>query len=206
MSLQDIKFMFQAGAYNLIDSMRHPILHLTDGKGLGVPLRQRSEVGVKVRTKLVARDRNGRVTGVRYSDMAVIGLAQFIQANILATAETIKDTGGTNRSISANTSTGTLRVVVGTTGTAPTFTDNALGAQSAGTSGYMSATVNAISGSQFTVTGTITNSSGNSITYAEMGETLVAATYTFLLSHSTFTGLPVSNGGQLACTDTWSFS
>lgn len=159
------------------------------------------------------RGKKGRwVTGrchVR-GKLATQAFAQFSQANLLATAESILDTGNTSRSISANTSTGTVRIVAGTGSTAAAVTDYALQTPTSGASGYVAATINAYSGSgtsgAFTVTGTITNTSGSTITYSEVGVTIVASTYTFLLTHDVFTGLAVSNNGTLATTYTLTYS
>jgi len=206
--MADAKFRIVAGAYNLLDYMEHPILHATDGRGLNLHLPSRHgdrRVGVKFYVKVVAKDRNGRVTGVRYHDGSCIALAQLMQTNIFDTAETIKDTGGTNRSISVNQACTSPYIVAGT-GTSAAFSDNALGSQSTGTSGYATVTVNAVSSNAFTVTANIVNGSGSTITYSEVGMTVVNSTYTFLIAHDTFTGLPVSNGGTLAVTYTGTFT
>ena len=206
--MSEVKVRFMQKSYNLLDYAKHPILHLTDGRGIQLHLNrgQRRQVGLKVRVKLVARDKDGRVTGVRYHDMAVTGIAQFIQANLYATAESIKDTGNSTRAIAANTSTGTVQIVAGTGTSGPTFADIALGSQTAGTSGYIAATVNALSGSSFTLTGTITNTSGGTVNYSEIGITIVAGGWTFLLAHDVFTALPVSQNGTLGTTYTHSFT
>ena len=206
--MSEVKVRFLQVSYNLIDYAKHPILHLTDGRGVQLNLnrRQRRQVGLKVRVKVVARDKNGRVTGTRYHDMAVTGIAQFIQANIYATAESIKDTGNASRAIGANTATSTVQIVAGTGTSGPTFADIALGTPTAGSSGYIAATVNALAGSSFTLTGTITNTSGNTVNYSEIGITIVAGGWTFLLAHDVFTALPVSQNGTLGVTYTHSFS
>lgn len=162
--------------------------------------------GIRLTARLVAKNRKGRITGMRQHDMGLAQIALFIQQNILVgvggAAVNITDTGNSARSINPNTATGTIYIVAGTTGTGPAFTDYKLGAQSASTSGYVAATVNALNTGTgiFTVTGTITNSSGSTITYAEVGVTIICATYTFCLARDTFTGLPVSDGGTLGVT------
>ena len=172
--------------------------------GVSEPIPRHFSVYLKVE----AFDEHGYRTAVREgpSNMTLKQFAQFVQANILNTAETITDTGGTGRSISANTSSATINIVAGTNTTAATFTDNKLGSQSAGSSGSQAATVNAISGQSFTVTATITNSSGLSINYAEVGIQNTAATFVFQLCHDVFTAVTVSNNGTLAVTYTISFS
>jgi hypothetical protein len=54
----------------------------------------------------------------------------------------------------------------------------------------------------FTVTGTITNSSGSTITYSELGLMMTNGANVFLLTHDVFTGVPVSTTGTLAVTYT----
>lgn len=166
--------------------------------------------GVKV--EIVARDAQGNITG-RYEnahDLATLQMAQLVQNNILATAEAVTDTGNASRSLSANSATSVPRIVAGIGATAAAYNDYALQTPTAGTSGYVAATINAASGSgtscSFTVTGTITNTSGSSVSYGEVGITIVCATYTFLLCHDVFSALPVSNNGTLAVTYTLTYS
>ncbi len=162
----------------------------------------------KLQVSLVARNAKGKVTGRRClkDDLATKQFAQFIQANILNTGETIKDTSNSDKSISANSDATVPRIVAGIGTTPADVTDYCLESATAGTSGYAAATINAYSGTgtsgTFTITGTITNSSGVTIAYAEVGVTIVSATFTFLLCHDIFTALNVSDGGTLAVTYT----
>ena len=214
--MNEVKTKFLQVGYNLLDYTKHPILHLTDGEGLHLrsrPFVMRllgqpgGNVGMKIRVKVVARDANGKITGVRYHDMSTIGLAQFIQAQIWGyVTGTIKDTGGTGRTVTAYSTVSAQQIVAGTGTTAATFADNVLQAQSASTSGYVSATMNAISGSTFTITGTITNGSGSTINYAEIGLYVTMNTWIFMLAHDVFTALPVSATGTLGVTYTATFS
>lgn len=140
-------------------------------------------MGLVVSVKLEARDKDGRLEGVpltfkgtvtkEFDDLVTAQGAAFLISNVLDTAQSIQDTSNTARAIGANTATGTIQIVAGTGTTAAAVTDYNLQAQSSGTSGYVAASVgnpteSGTSGS-FTVTGTITNSSGASITYSEVG-------------------------------------
>lgn len=143
--------------------------------------------------------------GVReQGDLGTAQLAEFIQALILATTETITDTGGTGRSIANATATSAVTIAAGTGTNAATVTDTNMQTQTETVSG----TVNAYSGSgssgSFTVTGTIT--AGANRAYAEVGLIITCSTHTFLLCHDSFSVLNVSNGGTLAVTYTFTIS
>lgn len=118
--------------------------------------------------------------------------AQFTQLNVYASnvSGTVLDVTNAARTIAANTATGTINICAGTTGTAAAFADHALGAQSASTSGLTSATVNALSGNAYTITATITNTSGGSINYNEVGIQVTAGGNAFLTAHDA----PLSGG------------
>jgi hypothetical protein len=165
-----------------------------------------TEAKVKLSCHVVAYDKYGNKTGERFSDMGLKALAQFIQALILASNQSVTDTSNNPQTVSNGTATSTLQVVAGTDSTAASFTQYHLLAQSAGSSGYVAATVNAISGSSFTVTGTITNGSGSTINYAEVGIYVTNAAHIFCLARDAFTALPVSDQGTLAVTYTFSFT
>ena len=139
-------------------------------------------------------------------DRSVLAFLGLLQTNIFAlTSASITDTGNTVRTVNANQATTAPTVVAGTGSTAPALADYKLQSQSASTSGTQAGTINAISTNTFTVTATITNSSGSTITYAELGMTVVNSTWTFLIAHDTInsgTGFPVSNGGNMSCTYT----
>lgn len=164
--------------------------------------------GIYWKIELVAKDENGNETGryINDYDLGTKQFAQFVQNNILDTAESVTDTGGTSRSLSANSATSSVNIVAGIGTSAANFTDHALTTPTAGSSGTIAGTVNAISSNTFTVTGTITNTSGSTINYAEVGITVVSATYTFLLTHDVFSALGVSNNGTLAITYTATFT
>jgi len=143
------------------------------------------------------------------TNLCTAGWAGFVQANILNTAANpnIKDTGGTSRSLSANTAVSALTLIAGTGTAAASVADNALTTATAGASGnttsltISTATETGTSGS-FTIVGTITNTSGGNINYAEVGLTITAATFVFLITHDVFTALTVSNNGTLQVTYT----
>ena len=166
------------------------------------------ESSLKIRVDVKAFNSNNELTGIYNNeyDLGTIQLLGFICTNILDAAETIKDTGGTGRSITANSSNSAINIVAGTGTTAAAVSDYNLQTQSAGSSGTITGTVTAPSGSTFTVTGTITNSSGGTIAYSEVGIECTSATFVFLLAHDVFTALNVSNGGTLAVTYTATIS
>lgn len=167
--------------------------------------------------KLTVRDAEGNITAEYENpyDLATKALAQQIQNNILDTAESIVDVTNTARALSANDAATAPYIVAGTTSTAAAFTDYALGDGTTNTDyktngNYaQSATINAISSNTFTVTATITNASGSSITYREIGLANTIATYQFLLAHDIpngSTGYTVSNNGTLQVTYTATFT
>jgi hypothetical protein len=172
--------------------------------------------------KIEARDAEGNLTAVREgpANMTLKQFAQLCQSDLLNTAESVTDVTNSSQSVTAGqalTTATTPCIVAGTNASSATFTDYKLG-NIAGTAGYstpggsgnIAGTVNAVAGQSFTVTGTITNTSGSSITYAEVGiavsATISAATHSFLICHDNFTGVVVSNNGTLAVTYTLSFS
>lgn len=173
--------------------------------------RGRIQIGLMVE----ARDSAGKLTGVYKNalDLGTKALAQLIQNNIFDTAETVTDTSNTGRALTVNSACTVPMVVAGTGTTAAAFADYALTTIATGgtyggsnSSGNQAATINAISSNTFTVTATITNTSGSTITYAEVGMACTSATFTFLLAHDVFTGLAVSNNGTLAVTYTLTFT
>lgn len=161
--------------------------------------------GVRVGLRIEARDADGKLIGIVERDaLATQQFAQLIQLNILDTAESIKDTGGTSHSESVNTAATAPTIDAGTTGTAATVTDNALGTETE----TVAATINAYSGSgssgSFTVTGTIT--AGANRAYQEVGLKVTVNTHVYLICHDTFSTLNVSSGGTLAVTYTITLS
>lgn len=150
-----------------------------------------------------------KLTGVREgpANLLTNGFAALVQANILnnAPSNQIKDTGGTLRSITANTATSSLTGQAGTTGTAAAVTDNVLGAVTETATPTVNANPNTgTTSGTFTVTFTIT--AGADRAYAEVGLIVTKATFIFLLCHDTFTALNVSNTGTLAVTYTFTNS
>jgi len=140
------------------------------------------------------------------ADLATKQFAQFIQANILAASQTIKAEDASTNSIggAVPTVTSAPTIEAGTTGTAATVVDFALGTQTE----TVAATVNAYSGSgssgNFTVTGTIVATADRA--YQEVGLRITASTKNYLLCHDTFSTLNVSNTGTLAVTYTITLS
>lgn len=156
--------------------------------------------------EIVARDKDGNITGtVKRDALATKQFAQLVQLGILATNETIKDTGGTSNSETTAATTGSApTVVAGTSGTAATVSDFVLGTQTESQAG----TINAYSGSgssgSFTVTATIT--AGAARAYQEVGLVVTVNAHTYLICRDTFTTLNVSSGGTLSVTYTLTFS
>ncbi len=126
-------------------------------------------------------DRQKKVSGTyeNVDDLFTAAFAAFVQANIMNSNANpnVKDTGGTSRAINANSAVSALTIVAGTGTTAAAVSDNAL-------------------------QGTITNTSGASIAYSEVGITVTAATFVFLIAHDVFTALNVSKNGTLQVTYT----
>lgn len=175
---------------------------------------------MRIELEVVGHDRmiqpDGQIEWVetgRYSnkyDLETQAFAQFVLNNVFGSAQTITDTGGTGRALSALSATSTYNIVAGTDTTAAAVTNTNLGAQSTTTSGVHTATIGAYSGSgtsgSFTLTATITNGSGSSITYGEVGIELTSATFVFLLARDVLSPtIPVSNTGTLAVTYTLTF-
>ena len=149
-------------------------------------------------------------TGVREgpANLCTNAFAAFVQSGILnqAPANTVKDTGNTARSLSANSAHSSLTGRAGTNATTAAVTDYALGTE---TETQATVTVNAnpntgTTSGTFTVTFTIT--AGADRLYAEVGLTVVQQTWTFLITHDVFTALNVSNTGTLAVTYTFTNS
>jgi hypothetical protein len=141
---------------------------------------------------------------VKDHDLATKQFAQFVMALLLNSTQTINDTTATGRSVANASATTAPTILAGTTATAATVTDTALGAQTETQSG----TVNAYSGSgssgSFTVTGTIT--AGADRAYTEVGLRVTNGGNTFLICRDTFSTLNVSSSGTLAVTYTLTFS
>ena len=154
------------------------------------------------------------------ADISVKALAQLMQVNILAlSGQSITNVSNSSQAISVADVPSAPFIVAGLTGTAATFADYALGDGTSNTnyhanSSYaQAATVNAIASNTFTVTATITNSSGGNLLYKEIGlavtVTHTASPYYFLLCHdqvNSGSGYTVSNSGTLSVTYTGTFT
>lgn len=165
-------------------------------------------------------DCQGGFIGESDGDAGINALAQLTQINILAlSGQSVKTVSNVSQAISVADVPSAPTVVAGTTGTAPAFTDYALGDGTTNTdyhtnSAYCQAgTVNAIASNHFTVTGTITNNSAGAITYKEIGQAVTvthsATAYYFLLAHDQVnagTGYLVSINGTLAITYTYTYT
>lgn len=154
--------------------------------------------------KVEAHEKDGTLVGSYCKDdLTTKQLAQLIQLGVLASAQTITDTSGSAHSETTAATTGSSpTIVAGTSGTAPAFTDHALGTQT----DSIAANVNAISSDMFTVTGTITNNSGSTRTYQEVGIVVTVNTHIYLICHDLAGPYTVSNLGTLQVTYTFTFT
>jgi hypothetical protein len=134
-------------------------------------------------------------------DLATKQFAQFVQALILASTQSITDISSVAHSVANASATTAPTIVAGTGATAATVLDVALQTQTE----LIAATVNAYSGAgltgTFTVTGTIT--AGAARAYVEVGLQVTNATFIYLICRDTFSVLNVSSAGTLAVTYTF---
>lgn len=162
----------------------------------------------------------GGLVGSTYNehDMGTRGFSAFLIASVFATATTadIKDTSNTSRTVTANAVTSAIKLMAGDGTTAPVFSNYQI--QDSGAAGSpvlagdapIAATVNNTitdnsSNGTFTITGTFTNTSGANETYGNIGISLVALTWTFMVAHDRTNGASgyvVSAAGTVAVTYT----
>jgi hypothetical protein len=142
-------------------------------------------------------------------DLGTTVLLGIFSCNVIGTGQTVNDTTATGRALAANSAVSAASVVAGTGSTPAAVGDTNLQAQSASTSGVQAITSCVVSGSTITIVGTITNGSGSTIAYDEVGLIVTVGGHTFLLAHDApLTGGPfnVSNGGTLQITYTGTIS
>lgn len=158
--------------------------------------------GIRVSLKIEVRDVLGNITETfdHPDDPTLKQFAQLIRLNILANAETIKDTSAASNAESINTASATPTIVAGTDGTAPTFADYTLNAQTE----TVAATIGAISSNTFTVSGVIT--AGASRAYQEVGLRVTVNGHLYLLCRDTFSTINVASSGTLTVTYTFTFN
>lgn len=166
--------------------------------------------GVKV--LVIGRDADGTETG-RYEsgqeDLITQQWAQFCYTNIFGTTGSIIAITGSTISTVVWSTLSALTIAAGTGTNAAQVNDHALQTIAGTTAGTCPGTLSAFpaegaatSGS-FTITGTITNNSGGTINYSEIGiEINDNAAHTYLLTHDVFVAVPVSNTGTLSITYT----
>jgi hypothetical protein len=139
-------------------------------------------------------------------DLGTIQLLWLMMNNLLDTAASaVPDTANVSRSLSVNSAATVPQIVAGTGTTAAAVSDYKLQTQATTTSGYVTAVTANPSGSTMVITGTITNTSGGTLAYDEVGIYITVATWVFMLAHDApLTGGPfnVSNNGTLAVTYT----
>lgn len=164
-----------------------------------------------VRLQVVSYDANGQERA-RYcndEDLITQQWAQFLYTNIFGTAGSIITITGSTVSNSTWGTLSALTIAAGIGTNAASVTDHALGTVETTTSGTCPGTLSAFpsessgSSGSFTVTGTITNSTGSTVNYSELGLYINDhLSNTYLLTHDVFTAVPVSNTGTLAITYT----
>jgi hypothetical protein len=169
--------------------------------------------GVKV--LVIGRDADGTETGRYQSDADLITQqwVQFLYTNFFYTTaglNVVTITGatvtGTTFGVFGTLSALTIAAGIGTN--AAQVNDNKLQTISGTLAGTCPGTISAWAGQSgvtgsFTITGTITNTSGSTINYSEIG--LMAndkSANTYLLTHDVFTAVPVSYTGTLTITYT----
>jgi hypothetical protein len=129
-------------------------------------------------------------------------------AQIFDTTQTtvVKDTGGTSRTVSANSTVSAVNIVAGTGGTTAAVTDYQLGTQvtSPAGAGSQAATVNTVNTSTGVVTLTANmNGPSSSTTYKEIGIYITIGSYVFQVARDyNSSGWSVSTTQYLAVTYT----
>lgn len=153
------------------------------------------------------------IVGIHHDpfDLFCKAFAQMTQLNIISigSSQTVKDTTNNNRTVTVNAACTLPRVLGGTGSTAAAFADYTMQTFTDNSSYRQAATINAISSNTYTVTGTITNTSGSSIAYNEVGIDITNSTWLFLMCHDApLSGGPytVSNNGTLAVTYTMTWT
>jgi hypothetical protein len=144
------------------------------------------------------------------SDPATQQMAQIFQALFLNTAQSssVKDTGGTSRSVAAQAAASAPTVVAGSGGTTAAVTDYKLGFQVSGNQGSQPATPGSISGwsgstGSFTITANMAAPSSGTIVYTEVGITITIGGYVFLIARYYYSsGWSVGTTNYLAITYT----
>ena len=145
---------------------------------------------------------------VKENDVGDVQLTQMMCANLFDTTQTtvVKDTGGTARTVSANTAITGVNIVAGTGGTTAAVTDYQLGAivSSPAGAGTQAATVGTVN----TTTGVVLltanmNGPSSTTTYKEIAIYVTTASYTFQVARDYYSsGWPVSTTQYLAVTYT----
>src|SRR5271169_3162503 len=118
-------------------------------------------------------------------DMAIRAMAWGMQLNLFKTNETMQDVTGASNPETANTAITAVNIHAGSGVTAPSFTDFQIETplSNTGTTAFVTAVMHAISGAAFTVTGTLTNSTGSTITYGNLGLEITLNSHTYLVTH-----------------------
>jgi hypothetical protein len=186
--------------------------------------------GIRCELEIVVRDAEGNVVETRRKpdDLFTVAFVNIFAAALANVATSTTDQSGTSRAM------GTLPLLVGNaqsgswpsglciyfgTGTTPAaFTDHAIETSAGGTNpvGIAAPTTPVSSSNSFTYAATWTNSTGSSVTVAEVATYFVstdvsgylfgANSWAFCITHDTFTGVAVPNSGTATATYTWMFS
>jgi len=141
---------------------------------------------------------------VKEDDLATKQFAQFVQALLLNSTQSITDTASVAHSVANASATTAPTILAGTGATAATVLDVALQTQTE----FIAATVGAYSGAgltgNFTVTGTITAAALRA--YVEVGLRVTNGGFDYLICRDTFSTLNVSASGTLQVSYTITFS
>ncbi len=155
---------------------------------------------------VIARDADGNETG-RYQDAADLMTqqwAQFAYTQVFGTSGSIITITGATVSVPVWSTLTALTICAGTGTNAAQVSDTKMQTLSGTLAGTCPGTLSAFPPTQsgtsgsFTVTGTITNTSGSSITYSEIGLQMTLGANSYLLTHDVFTGVVVSYTGTLS--------
>ena len=148
---------------------------------------------IEIMLEVVVRDKNGRIIARRRKRAGYLNnFVRAIRCNDFYLAETLRDLGGTNRSLSAGSSFQTPTIRVGSGSTAQTPGDYKLETELGTTGASVGAVVVVGQNSQFTISGSVTLSAGGTV--REVGVSCVC-TYVFLFFRDVVPEVPVPTGG-----------
>ena len=181
-----------------------------------VTARGRGNIWVRIEFAVYSKpNRGGKLLsrGYKEADITVFQLSQFMQASWLAVfAASITATDGSSQAINSAITANTPKIEFGTGSGSAAYTDTAIFTAAGGTNPVTASSTAASSGANtWTVTATWNNTTGSSVTITELALYVtstagVTTNKTYCLTHDTFTGQVVSNGGSAAATLTFTMS